>query len=268
MPTVAIDGCDSTAIENYAAVTTAEELIALGVTINEECSSVEVFSEVTFDGNCPIVATRNYWVVDECGNVSNTISQTINIQDTTSPWFTTVIPEQYLVGQGGQFFIPDLSAIALALSADNCTPQGQITMSQNPAEGAQVTHDQDVEVVIYDLCNNTDTILVPVILPDVLQIHIVQDDARFCFGDSIALTPSVGGGSAPYEFAWTPLRVRLDTQRRWPQRLQYTERGGTSLRGYARLYGDGYRLQRQHGLRQRHHHRGLHPGSADTDGYG
>ena len=204
MPTVAIDGCDSTAIENYAAVTTAEELIALGVTINEECSSVEVFSEVTFDGNCPIVATRNYWVVDECGNVSNTISQTINIQDTTSPWFTTVIPEQYLVGQGGQFFIPDLSAIALALSADNCTPQGQITMSQNPAEGAQVTHDQDVEVVIYDLCNNTDTILVPVILPDVLQIHIVQDDARFCFGDSIALTPSVGGGSAPYEFAWTP----------------------------------------------------------------
>ena len=202
--TVAIDGCDLTALENYAAVTTADALAALGITINEECSDVEVFSEETSAGECPIVVTRTYWVVDECGNVSNTVSQTINIQDTTSPYFTNVIPEQYLVGQGGQFFIPDLSAIALALSGDDCTPQGQITMTQTPAVGVQVTHDQDVTVVIYDLCNNTDTMLVPVILPDVLQIHIVQDDARFCFGDSILLTPSVGGGSMPYAFEWTP----------------------------------------------------------------
>lgn len=201
---VDIDGCDTTALVNYAAVTTSAELQALGITINEECSDVEVFSDYTADGECPIVVTRNYWVVDECGNVSNTVSQTINIQDHENPTFTADIPEQYLVGQGGQFFVPDLTDAAMAVASDNCTPADQITVTQEPAAGTLVTHDQNVTVVIYDNCQNSASIEVPVILPDVLQIEIVQDDARFCLGDSIALTPVVRGGSAPYEFAWTP----------------------------------------------------------------
>lgn len=199
-----IDGCDLGALNDYPAVTSADELTSLGVTITEDCSEVQLFSDFSFQGECPIVVTRNYWVVDECGNTSNTISQIINIQDTTSPIFTETIPDNYLVGQGGQFFIPDMSAVALAIATDNCTPNAQITVTQNPAAGTQVTHDQSVTITIYDNCNNSASTDVQVILPDVLQINIVQDDARFCFGDSIALTPTVGGGSAPYVFEWTP----------------------------------------------------------------
>lgn len=202
--TVNIDGCDISTLDTYPAATTAAELTALGITITEACSDVEVFTDFTFEGECPIVVTRTYWVVDECQNTSNIVSQTINIQDTTSPTFTSTIPDNYLQGQGGQFFIPDMSAVALAIAADDCTPNAEITVTQDPAAGTQVTHDEVVTVTIYDNCNNAASTDVQVILPDVLQINIVQDDARFCFGDSIALTPVVGGGSAPYEFEWTP----------------------------------------------------------------
>lgn len=202
--TVDIDGCDISALDLYPAATNSAELTALGITITEACSEVEIFSDFNFSGECPIVVNRNYWAVDECGNMSNIITQTINIQDTTNPTFTATIPDNYLQGQGGQFYIPDLSDFALAIATDDCTPEADITVMQDPVAGTQVTHDQMVTVTIYDNCNNSASTDVQVILPDVLQINIVQDDARFCFGDSIALTPVVGGGSAPYEFAWTP----------------------------------------------------------------
>ena len=202
--TFVMDGCDTTALAGYPAAADAAALTALGVTIDERCSDVQVFSEYTAEGECPIVVTRTYWVVDACGNESNHLSQTIHIQDTISPTFTDTVPDQYLVGQGGLFYIPDLTDWITPIITDNCTPAEQIGISQQPAVGTQVTHDQAVTVTITDGCGNTADLDVQVILPDVLQINIVQDGARFCFGDSLVMRPVVGGGSMPYVFEWTP----------------------------------------------------------------
>ena len=199
-----VDGCDTTVLRNYPIATTAEALHNLGVTVEEECSDVTVSYTETVTGSCPTTVTRTYTVTDACGNVSNEVSQVIIIQDTTRPVFTEEIDTQSLTGTGGHFYVPDFSSMVSQIISDDCTPDDQITIAQNPAAGTEVTQNLVVTVTITDSCHNMDSTTIQVVIPDALSIRIRQPDARFCFGDSVVLTPVVDGGSPDYVFAWTP----------------------------------------------------------------
>ena len=201
---ITIDGCDTTVLQNYPVALTEEALLALGVTVDEDCSDVTVTYTQTVTGECPIVVTRTYMVEDACGNVSNEVTQVINIQDTTSPYFTSAVDTQYLAGSGGNFFIPDFSTMISFIIDDNCTPVDQINIEQTPAANTQVNQNQTVTVTISDGCDNSSSMDIEVVVPDMLMIDIIQPDSRFCFGDSISLTPMVYGGTPDFIFTWTP----------------------------------------------------------------
>ena len=199
-----IDGCDTTELRHYPIATSAEALESLGVHIVEQCSDVTVTCVQTVTGECPIVVTRTYTVTDACDNLSNEVTQVINIQDTIAPYFTTTIPTQYLTGDGGHFYIPDFSTMISAIIDDNCTPVGQIGITQNPAANMAVTENQTVTVFITDECGNMDSTHIDVEVPESLIINIVPENARFCFGDSVLLTSMVGGGTPDFDFSWSP----------------------------------------------------------------
>src|SRR5678810_1335288 len=56
-------------------------------TASDACSSVTInlLSDVSVAGTCGYTRTQTWNAVDGCGNVSNTVSQTITVQDTTPP---------------------------------------------------------------------------------------------------------------------------------------------------------------------------------------
>src|SRR5678810_507981 len=55
--------------------------------ITDRCSSVSInlLSDVTAAGTCGYSETRTWNAVDGCGNISNTVSQTITVADATPP---------------------------------------------------------------------------------------------------------------------------------------------------------------------------------------
>ena len=203
-----IDGCDATALAAYPIATSADELLALGgITLVDNCTptaALTVQSSEEIAGECPIVVTRTYTVTDGCGNVSNEITQVINIQDTTNPVFTAEIPEQNLTSGNGHFVIPDLTALILANISDNCTDVDEIAISQTPEAGTAATQSTTVTVTITDNCDNSSSTEVSVIVPPALTITILQGDTSFCLGGSDYLTPIVEGGTPDYQFEWSP----------------------------------------------------------------
>ena len=201
---VVVDGCDTTVLQNYPIATSVADLQILGVTIEENCSDVTISCNEEVTMGCPITVERTYTVTDACGNVSDEVSQIITIQDTTAPWFTVVIDTQFLAGVGGHFYVPDFTMMVSQIIDDNCILPEQIAISQNPEANTQVTQNLTVTVTIMDSCRNSNSTDIEVVIPESLTIRITQPDARFCFGDSILLTPMVGGGSPDFEFSWTP----------------------------------------------------------------
>jgi len=62
---------------------------AAEVTITDNCDANAslIFNEATVDGDCGYSIVRTWYGVDQCGNVSETFTQNINIQDNTAPVF-------------------------------------------------------------------------------------------------------------------------------------------------------------------------------------
>ncbi|WP_156123762.1 S-layer family protein, partial [Flavihumibacter sp. ZG627] len=90
LPVLNLEGCAVT--DAQAAMTTISSLEAAGLTITDNCTSdaaLLVSSNDVGSGTCPIVVTRTYTITDACGNFSTAV-QTINIDDTQAPVWTTV----------------------------------------------------------------------------------------------------------------------------------------------------------------------------------
>ena len=126
-----VEGCSATDVT--APVDTVAALEALGLTIGDNCTddaSLVVTSTDTATGTCPVVVTRTYTITDACGN-SSTASQTINVDDTTSPILT--LPANQTAECSD-----DLSPIAFgtATATDNCDSNPVITFSDETTEGS------------------------------------------------------------------------------------------------------------------------------------
>ncbi|MRG44417.1 T9SS type B sorting domain-containing protein [Chitinophaga sp. SYP-B3965] len=83
-------------------------------------------NEVRTNGTCPntYILTRTWTATDECGN-DTTITQVINVRDTTAPAFTTIAPADTIVNCDAVPTQPTITA------TDNCSATGNITVTMN-----------------------------------------------------------------------------------------------------------------------------------------
>ncbi|NLO02837.1 MAG: VWA domain-containing protein, partial [Bacteroidales bacterium] len=82
-----LEGCGTDAITGWAYSETKTIITvsyADSLSVTEACGVDSVYYVDSQSGTCPVVITRTFTVVDNCGN-TGTDSQTINIDDTTDP---------------------------------------------------------------------------------------------------------------------------------------------------------------------------------------
>ena len=114
-------------------------------------------ASTTTNGTCPMVITRTWQGVDDCGATA-TCSQTVTVVDTTPPTLdcnclrnSAATPPLTVTGCNAT--IPNLCALASTCGSDRCGP---LTCSQSPAAGTPVgpgTH--PITVTLTDCAGNT-----------------------------------------------------------------------------------------------------------------
>ena len=86
------EGCSTAAIAGLAyseTPITVTDLIAAGVSATDNCEVKSVTYQDASSGTCPIVVSRTWTVTDAAGNVAS-CTQTITIDDTKAPTWTTI----------------------------------------------------------------------------------------------------------------------------------------------------------------------------------
>ncbi len=189
------------------AETSIEGLETLGVIISDNCTPKDKLILSSADetsGTCPIVTVRTYTVTDLCGN-TQTITHRIEINDTTKP-DVTEIETQNAVSEGDcKFSVPDFVAITRQNASDNCTAKEDLTITQNPAAGEQITEDTDVKVSVVDACGNDSTITVKVVVPTTIKVSLNTPEVicQNITGDATrTLEATVESGTEPYKYSW------------------------------------------------------------------
>ena len=148
---------------------------------------------------------RTYTVTDLCGNVSNEVTETILIQDTTAPVFSAQVEEHLLASESCQFVVPDLTEEVRAVSSDNCTTDAaDLVITQNPAAGTSVTADMTVDVTVTDACDNSAVMTIQLRLPETVTLVIAPSTTQYCEWDTVELSAVPEGGNGEYTYAWTP----------------------------------------------------------------
>ena len=115
-----VEGCNISAAPAPAATVAALE--GMGLTISDVCTpdaTLAVTSSDSNTGTCPIVITRTYRVTDACGNFA-TATHTINIEDTTSPTWTTVANALDVTLECSDVAGLTAAQAMLPVAADNC----------------------------------------------------------------------------------------------------------------------------------------------------
>ncbi|MBB4802426.1 gliding motility-associated-like protein [Flavobacterium nitrogenifigens] len=108
---------------------------ALFPTASDSCDAdvtniVKVSGQFTASAGCGNAGTyTNTWTVkDDCGNVSNTFTQVITIQDTTAPLFTGNLPQNVTVSCDA---IPEVAEMT---ASDNCNGNLPIVFSETKSD--------------------------------------------------------------------------------------------------------------------------------------
>ncbi|MBY0543506.1 MAG: gliding motility-associated C-terminal domain-containing protein [Sphingobacteriaceae bacterium] len=184
-----VEGCSAASAP--AAVTTVAALEAMGLTISDNCTTSALLTVSHVDvtaGTCPIVVTRTYTITDACGNFQ-TVTHTINIQDTTAPTFVQPLPVDITANCNA---VP----IAVILTAtDNCSTAivtfTEVTASNMPVVGQSTLTRTWIAT---DACGNTTTHTQKIIIPP-LPIPIVTVTAQPTCSvgtGTITITPVAG----------------------------------------------------------------------------
>ena len=156
--------------------------------------------------NCNGTKVYTYTYTDCTGRLTSTFTYTYNINDNVSPTIGTVAQQNATLAGNCQYTIPDLQAMVMAVTTDNCsTPQW---VSQEPAAGtvyASQTTATTVPVVVTvkDECNNTKTAIVNVIVPaNSLNLPTIAG-VSICEGDAATLTAAPTSNNTPVVCNWT-----------------------------------------------------------------
>jgi gliding motility-associated-like protein len=157
------------------AMTTVAALEVSGLTISDNCTTdvnlVVTSSDGTASGTCPITFTRTYTIKDACNNAT-TATQTITINDTTSPVVTGTLTASNINGCSivdaptAMTTVAALEVSGLTIS-DNCTTDVNlvVTSSDGTASGTcPITFTRTY--TIKDACNNATTATQTIIIND------------------------------------------------------------------------------------------------------
>jgi gliding motility-associated-like protein len=166
---------------------------AVNLTATDDCSGTMTVTPIETRVDIPGQCTSNYylirkWVaVDNCGNVSDTLRQTVTVKDTTGPVFTGTAPANVTVD------CDKVPAATTLTATDNCTP-GTITVTpadtRQSISGAKCNNTYQITRTwtATDNCGNS-TIL--------KQIITVVDTTRPVFNTIVAADTTVNCDGVP-----------------------------------------------------------------------
>ena len=171
-----IEGCNTSAITDPAFSSTSatasesvfENATNLGIT-SDECGIASVNYIDVANGSCPIVVTRTWTIGDACGNVT-TCTQTINVDDTTSPVLTC--PANVTI---------ECTAVTLPSNtgsetvSDNCDASPVVTYADVTAESGTCPQEYSITRTwtATDVCGNSSTCIQEITIDDSLPPVIV-----------------------------------------------------------------------------------------------
>ncbi len=193
-------GC--TAADATAPVTTVANLEAMGVTIDDNCTTdanLIVTNTQTTAGTCPIVITRTYTIEDECGNTS-TVDQTLEVEDTQAP--TASNPATTTVQCASD--VPATDPTVVTDEADNCTANPTVTFisettDNNVCDGEELTRVYEIE----DDCNNTTTVIHTIIIDAYTPTFtLAGTDPTVCGGADGSITISGLDPNTDYDVSY------------------------------------------------------------------
>ncbi|MFD2907740.1 gliding motility-associated C-terminal domain-containing protein [Flavobacterium ardleyense] len=163
------------------AVPTAITLLA---TDTCDANAVVTFNEVKIDGSC----TNNYQLVrtwtatDVCGNTTS-VSQTINVQDTQAPTFTSTAPADVTVECNA------VPAVITLLATDTCDANVVVTFNEVKTDGSCANNYKLVRTwTATDVCGNTTS---------VSQTITVQDTQAPIFTTTVPANVTVECNAVP-----------------------------------------------------------------------
>ena len=184
-----------------------------GISYCNLIDAVKSYTEIidTLRSNCPNSIIRKYTVTDSCDNVSDTITHTITLRDTIAPWLDCMcdtLPDQDAVHTTDcKFYVPNLHDTILAHYRDNWTHLTDAVpfYGQQPAPGYEITNFRDTVVMVAfgDSCQNMDTIYIPILVPELLEITSVTSTDPNCFdGNDGTINVIITGGTADYIYSY------------------------------------------------------------------
>jgi len=151
--------------------------------------------------NCGWTITRTYTISDACGNeVTNT--QSVSGSDQTAPTIGDDNLNRQLTSTNCVFTVPDLTSEVRNIASDNCTANGNLTISQSITAGTEITTATTVVVTVTDQCGNNSTKEIELTLPEELTTSLTAGTI-LCNGGIIDITNTVAGGTSPYTYYWT-----------------------------------------------------------------
>ena len=101
--------------------------------------------------------TVTYDVTDSAGNPALQVVRTVTVEDTTAPVISDCGPNQTVSADVScEGTVPDFTAAVVA--SDNCTPVGNLVITQNPTEGTLLAiGDHTVTITVTDESANSST---------------------------------------------------------------------------------------------------------------
>ena len=199
---------------NYV-LSTVTELNNLGAGI-ADCNLADPIYSVTtvFDTNHMTCVSdtaaqliRKYVVADDCSNYSDTITYSLKLMDTVSPWLDVTLPDYDAERTSTPcvFLVPNLKDTIIAHYVDNWSDFTDAYYSQVPDAYFPIANLRDtvVTVVFGDVCGNTDTVYVTINVPDSLKINSLVPTKPLCHGDDNgAIVVEIEGGVADYIYSY------------------------------------------------------------------
>ena len=161
IPATTVEGCSAT--DATPAVTSVAALEALGLSISD-CTPDEnlvVTSSDTSLGTCPIVITRTYTITDASNNFE-TVTQTINISDTSKPVITGSLPTTSVQGCSVTDVTPAVTTVAdleaLGLTISDCTSDANLVVTSSDTSSGTCPIVVTRTYTITDACNNFENV--------------------------------------------------------------------------------------------------------------
>ena len=129
-----------------------QEVSFEAATATDNCSAYTISETVdTINGNCAsnYTITRTFVATDACGNVSASLVQQIQVQDSTAPVFSEGQQSEYTYECGSEIPVIEPSA------SDNCASEISVTYSDSEAQGNSCSNLTTRTWTATDECNNS-----------------------------------------------------------------------------------------------------------------